>query len=66
MRFALSSAGIFSQSDTTTNSQRFYDSVYDLLNDFNDYEAQREMDKLIAWWNRYDTLFLPFSALTPQ
>jgi len=49
LRFALSSASIFSRSDTITDSERFYNSVLEL---FEDVEEKREVDDLLAWWNR--------------
>ena len=36
--------------DTVTDSETFYNTVLDLLED--DEEAE-EVDNLIAWWNRY-------------
>lgn len=52
VRFALSSSPVFSRTDTTTDSERFYSSVLGLLTDP---EEQEEIDSLILWWNRYAT-----------
>jgi hypothetical protein len=50
VRFVLSSASIFSHTDKTTDSERFYLSLFDLLDDARE---KRELDALLAWWNRY-------------
>ncbi|KAH9949893.1 hypothetical protein B0H21DRAFT_687616, partial [Amylocystis lapponica] len=49
VRFALSSAEVFSRSDTAMNSAGFYDVLLELLTDEEDKE---EIDALFAWWNR--------------
>jgi hypothetical protein len=48
--FALSSAQVFSRTDLTTDSERFYSSVLELLDDP---EEKDEVDQLLVWWNRY-------------
>lgn len=48
-RFALSSSATFTRSDLTTDSERFYNSVLQLLEDP---DEQEEVDKLLVWWNR--------------
>ena len=48
-RFALASAAVFSRSDTVTDSERFYNSVLELLDDVDQIE---EANRLLAWWNR--------------
>jgi hypothetical protein len=48
-RFALSSSPVFSRTDTATDSERFYNSVLDLLYDV---DEQEEVNELIMWWNR--------------
>ena len=48
-RFALSSSAVFTRSDTTTDSERFYNSVLDLLED---QDKAKEVDDLLVWWNR--------------
>jgi hypothetical protein len=55
----LSSASIFSSTDKTTDSGRFYLSLFDLLNDARE---KRELDVFLAWWNRY-MLFQPMKLL---
>ncbi|KAG1765163.1 hypothetical protein EV702DRAFT_1204689 [Suillus placidus] len=49
VRFALSSSSVFSQTDTTTDSETFYHSILDLLEDP---EECQEVDDLLTWWNR--------------
>lgn len=49
-RFALSSAAVFSRSDTITDSERFYTSILEL---FDDIDEQQELQELVIWWNRY-------------
>ena len=48
VRFALSSSSVFSRTDTTTDSERFYDSTLEILEDP---EEQQEVQALIKWWN---------------
>jgi hypothetical protein len=45
VRFALSSSPVFSRTDTTTDSERFYTSVIDL---FEDVEEKEEVDDLLT------------------
>lgn len=49
-RFALSSAAVFTRTDVTTDSERFYSSILDLLEDP---DETKEVDDLLAWWNRW-------------
>ena len=49
-RFALSSSAVFTRSDTVTDSERFYNTIVDLLNDR---DESYEVDQLLVWWNRY-------------
>ena len=48
-RFALTSAQVFSRMDHITDSECFYNSVLELLEDR---EERDEVDQLITWWNR--------------
>ncbi|RDB22948.1 hypothetical protein Hypma_009802 [Hypsizygus marmoreus] len=48
-RFALCSSAVFSRTDTVTDSERFYSSILDLLEDP---EEKAEVDRLLAWWNQ--------------
>jgi hypothetical protein len=48
-RFSLSSSAVFSRTDLTTDSERFYNSV---LTIFEDIEEREEVADLIVWWNR--------------
>ncbi|KJA13336.1 hypothetical protein HYPSUDRAFT_151695 [Hypholoma sublateritium FD-334 SS-4] len=48
-RFALSSSSVFSRSDTTTDSEHFYSSVVDVLQDP---DESHEVNVLLTWWNR--------------
>ena len=47
-RFALTSAQVFSRTDLVTDSERFYNSILELLDDA---AEKGEVDQLIAWWN---------------
>ncbi|KAF9230892.1 hypothetical protein BU15DRAFT_56753, partial [Melanogaster broomeanus] len=49
VRFALTSAQVFSRTDLVTDSERFYNSILDLLDDP---EEKVEVDQLLTWWNR--------------
>ncbi|KIK33617.1 hypothetical protein CY34DRAFT_99272 [Suillus luteus UH-Slu-Lm8-n1] len=49
VRFSLSSSSVFSRTDTTTDSETFYHSLLDLLEDP---EECKEVDELLTWWNR--------------
>ncbi|KAG2116643.1 uncharacterized protein F5147DRAFT_568026, partial [Suillus discolor] len=49
VRFALSSSSVFSRTDTSTDSETFYHSLLDLLEDP---EECQEVDELLIWWNR--------------
>jgi hypothetical protein len=55
VRFALSSAAVFSRTDTVTDSERFYNSVLDY---FEDVDEQQEVRELLIWWNRYAQLLV--------
>ncbi|KAF8342369.1 hypothetical protein F5887DRAFT_1215964 [Amanita rubescens] len=48
LRFALSSSSVFSRSDTTTDSERFYESVSDFLDDP---DEKNEVTDLLNWWD---------------
>jgi hypothetical protein len=48
LRFALSSSSVFCRSDTTTDSERFYESVLDFLEDPDEKDF---VDELLDWWN---------------
>ena len=50
LRFALSSASVFCRSDTLTDSERFYESVLEFLDDP---EEESEVSELLNWWNWY-------------
>ncbi|KAG2341461.1 hypothetical protein BDR05DRAFT_977004 [Suillus weaverae] len=47
-RFALSSSSVFLQTDTTTDSETFYHSFLNLLEDP---DESKEVDELLTWWN---------------
>ncbi|KAF9242147.1 hypothetical protein BU15DRAFT_44292 [Melanogaster broomeanus] len=49
VRFALTSAQVFSRTDLVTDSERFYDSILELLDDP---QEKGEVDQLLTWWNR--------------
>lgn len=48
-RFALSSCAVFSRSDTTSDSERFYNTVLEFLSDI---EERNDVNALLIWWNR--------------
>ena len=50
VRFALMSTQIFSRTDLITDSERFYNSILELLEDP---DEKDKVDQLIGWWNRY-------------
>lgn len=50
-RFALSSCAVFSRTDIKTDSERFYNTVLEFLNDV---EERLDVDALLMWWNRYE------------
>ena len=43
------SAQVFSQTDHVTDSEWFYNSILDLLDDHDEWD---EVDQLLTWWNR--------------
>ncbi|KAG1724587.1 hypothetical protein EDD22DRAFT_789870 [Suillus occidentalis] len=49
VRFAICSSSVFSRTDTTTDSETFYHSLLDLLEDT---DERREVQDLMVWWNR--------------
>ena len=49
VRFALSSASVFCKTDRETDSETFYQSVLELLEDP---EEMAEVKDLLNWWNR--------------
>ena len=48
-RFALTSASVFSQTDHVTDSERFYNSILELLEDP---DEKDEVKQLMTWWNQ--------------
>ncbi|KAG2737594.1 hypothetical protein P692DRAFT_20761377 [Suillus brevipes Sb2] len=49
VRFALCSSSVFSRTDTVTDSETFYHSLLDLLEDP---DEKGEVTDLLVWWNR--------------
>ncbi|KAG1890410.1 hypothetical protein F4604DRAFT_1876902 [Suillus subluteus] len=49
VRFTLNSSSVFSRTDTATDSETFYHSLLDLLEDP---DKSKEVDELLVWWNR--------------
>jgi hypothetical protein len=49
VRFALTLASVFSRTDRETDSETFYTSVLELLEDP---EEQDEVKSLMLWWNQ--------------
>lgn len=50
LRFALSSSSVFCRTDTSTDSERFYGTVLDFLDDP---DEKDNVDELLDWWNWY-------------
>jgi len=48
LRFALSSSSVFCRTDTSTDSERFYESVLDFLDHP---DEENEVRDLLNWWN---------------
>jgi hypothetical protein len=48
LRFALSSSSVFCRTDTSTDSERFYESVLDFLDHP---EEKDDIRDLLNWWN---------------
>jgi hypothetical protein len=44
------SSPVFSRTDTITDSEKFYNTILDLLDDP---DEKKEVDDLITWWNRF-------------
>lgn len=61
LRFALTSSSVFCRSDTSTDSERFYNSVLDFLDDPNEKD---DVDALIDWWNWYVCSIRLFACAT--
>jgi hypothetical protein len=59
-RFALSSSPVFSRTDTVTDSETFYNSILDFLEDI---DEQEEVNDLLVWWNRQ--IFPSYSSARP-
>lgn len=64
VRFALSSSPVFSRTDTVTDSERFYNSILEILDDPDEH---KEVGELLTWWNRqvfpnYSSAKRPVSA----
>ncbi|KIM57894.1 hypothetical protein SCLCIDRAFT_129447, partial [Scleroderma citrinum Foug A] len=49
VRFSLMSSPVFSCMDTVTNSEQFYNSLFEL---FKDLDEKQEVNELLVWWNR--------------
>lgn len=55
VRFSLSSSSVFSRTDTVTDSENFYHSILDLLEDPAESE---EVGDLMIWWTRFVIHFI--------
>lgn len=58
VRFALSSSPVFSRTDTVTDSEKFYNTVLDLLEDI---DESVEVNHLLIWWNPWQPLTIMLS-----
>jgi hypothetical protein len=56
VRFALLSSGTFTQSDTITDSEHFYNSILQFLEDA---DKKNEVDALLVWWNWQVARYFP-------
>ncbi|KAI6012333.1 hypothetical protein EDC04DRAFT_2579831 [Pisolithus marmoratus] len=61
--FVLTSTQVFSQTDLVIDSEWFYNSILELLEDPNETD---EVDQLMGWWNRYAAVNTPHMMLTSQ
>ncbi|KAG2145008.1 hypothetical protein BD769DRAFT_1625523 [Suillus cothurnatus] len=50
VQFALTSSLMFLRTDTATDSETFYHSLFDLLEDT---DKSKEVNELLVWWNQY-------------
>lgn len=50
VRFALSTAPVFTRTDTETDSVRFYNTLLEFLEDP---DEQEEVNQLLLFWNQY-------------
>ncbi|KAG1759542.1 hypothetical protein EDD22DRAFT_755191, partial [Suillus occidentalis] len=50
IQFAISSSSIFSRTDTVTDSENFYHSILDLLEDP---DETKEVVDLMTWWTQF-------------
>lgn len=50
VRFALTSSPVFSRTDIATDSERFYNSIVEFLEDP---DENTEVQELLVWWNRW-------------
>ncbi|KIM75190.1 hypothetical protein PILCRDRAFT_681578 [Piloderma croceum F 1598] len=60
VRFALSSSPVFSRTDTVTDSETFYTSILDFLEEA---DEKKEVNDLLVWWNRQ--IFPTYSSTRP-
>lgn len=60
VRFGLCSTTTFSRTDSVTDSETFYNSLLDLLEDV---EEKKEVQELLDWWNR-QFLFIVYMPLS--
>ena len=59
--FSLTSAQVFSHMDHVTNSECFYNSILELLEER---EERDEVNQLMTWWNRYIRNLIESTSLT--
>ena len=56
VRFALSSATVFSRADEEMDSEAFYNSILEFLEDP---DEDTEAQSLLDWWNKYVPMYHP-------
>ena len=60
-RFALTATQTFSRTDLATDSERFYNSILELLEDL---DEKDEVEQLMGWWNRCVVIYILIMKLT--
>ena len=60
-RFALTATQTFSRTDLATDSERFYTSILELLEDP---DEKDEVEQLMGWWNRCVIICILIMKLT--
>jgi hypothetical protein len=51
---------VFSRADSATDSERFYNSLLEILDDL---DEQKEVEDLLTWWDRYATALWCYATI---